>query len=139
MAITLGKREGVLAEMNVVPLIDVLLVLLIIFMVIAPISPAGLRAEVPMPATNAAPLGSPVVVQIKADGTVAVNQSDVAWDELGSRLGGIYSLRGEKVGFVRGESKTQFADVARAIGVMREAGITDVGLLSAGETARSTN
>ncbi len=54
MAMTVGEVHGVVAEMNVVPLIDVLLVLLIIFMVIAPISPAGLRAQVPMAAMNAA-------------------------------------------------------------------------------------
>jgi biopolymer transport protein ExbD len=136
MAMTVGKVQGAMAEMNVVPLIDVLLVLLIIFMVIAPISPAGLRAQVPMPAMNAMQIGTPVVVEISADGSVAVNQNHLSWDSLGTRLSEIYSQRAEKVGFVRGESKTQFADIARAISVMRQSGITDVGLLAAGTTEK---
>ncbi len=132
MAMTIGKLNGAFAEINVVPLIDVLLVLLIIFLVISPMSPAGLQAKVPVSSNDTEIAGSPVVVQINADGSVAVNRNRLSWESLGSKLSEIYSQRGEKVGFVRGESKTQFADVARAIGVMRQSGITDVGLLAAG-------
>lgn len=141
MAMNIGeKREGAMAEMNVVPLIDVLLVLLIIFMVIAPVNPAGLRAAVPQPAGPADDVAalSPVVVQVTADGAVKVNQQDVDWSSLGARLNTIFERRAQKTAFIQGESMAEFSDVARALNVMYAAGIEDVGLLP-GAPAGKTN
>lgn len=141
MAMNVGERhEGAMADMNVVPLIDVLLVLLIIFMVIAPIAPAGLHAAIPQPpAPTSAGDTTAVVVEITAQGTVTVNQQSVSWDGLAAQLDSIFERRAEKVAFVQGESGTQFADVARALDVMHASGINEVGLLSSKQAAQKSN
>jgi biopolymer transport protein TolR len=136
MGIDVGEKKGVMADMNVVPLIDILLVLLIIFMVITPTTPKGLDAQVPQPAPPNAPQNKEieqktVVVQVGADGSVKINQEDATWDSLGPRLEEIFKQRAEKVAFVKGDDKVLFAEVARAIDIMRGAGIEKVGLITA--------
>jgi biopolymer transport protein ExbD len=136
MGIAVGEKKGVMADMNVVPLIDILLVLLIIFMVITPTTPKGLDAQVPQPAPPNAPQNKEieqktVVVQVGADGSVKINQEDATWDSLGPRLEEIFKQRAEKVAFVKGDDKVLFAEVARAIDIMRGAGIDKVGLITA--------
>jgi biopolymer transport protein TolR len=122
------NKRGVLAEMNVVPLIDVLLVLLIIFMAIAPTISMGLKAVVPQP--GPAGDGNPIVVQVFADGGLKINGEQSSWDTLGSRMQSIFQLRAEKVAFVKGDAKVNFSEVARAIDVIRTAGVEHVGLLT---------
>jgi biopolymer transport protein ExbD len=124
-----GKAGGTVADMNIVPLIDVLLVLLIIFMVITPMTPNGLSAQVPQPAVGAGH-DSPVVVQVAADGALRINGEESSWDGLGTRLRMIFSRRAEKEAFVTGENGVAFSEVARAIDVMTSAGIQRVGLLT---------
>jgi biopolymer transport protein TolR len=124
-----GSKLGSMAEPNVVPLIDVLLVLIIIFMVIAPVTPQGLTAEIPQPDRSRARDTSPIVVQVESGGTVWINHDQTDWDHLGSRLGAIYKQRAEKVAFVRGDDGVDFSQVARAIDIMRGAGIDTVGLM----------
>jgi len=124
-----GSKSGSMAEPNVVPLIDVLLVLIIIFMVIAPVTPQGLTAEIPQPDRSRADDTSPIVVQVESGGTVWINHDQTDWDHLGSRLGAIYKQRAEKVAFVRGDDGVDFSQVARAIDIMRGAGIDTVGLM----------
>ncbi len=136
MGIDIGEKKGVMADMNVVPLIDILLVLLIIFMVITPTTPKGLDAQVPQPAPPNAPQNKEieqktVVVQVGADGSVKINQEDASWETLGPRLEEIFKQRAEKVAFVKGDDKVLFAEVARAIDIMRSAGIEKVGLITA--------
>jgi biopolymer transport protein TolR len=121
-----GSKSGSMAEPNVVPLIDVLLVLIIIFMVI---TPQGLTAEIPQPDRSSARDTSPIVVQVESGGTVWINHDQTDWDHLGSRLGAIYKQRAEKVAFVRGDDGVDFSQVARAIDIMRGAGIDTVGLM----------
>jgi len=125
-----------MAEMNVVPLIDILLVLLIIFMVITPIVPKGLEALVPQPSPNQQQptpeiLQKTVVVQVSLGGKLKINQEDHSWETLGPRLEFIFKDRAEKVAFVKGDDAVMFADVARAIDIMRGAGIDKVGLITA--------
>ncbi|MGA7916375.1 MAG: biopolymer transporter ExbD [Candidatus Acidiferrales bacterium] len=134
MGLSVGGGKGSMSEPNIVPLIDVLLVLIIIFMVITPMTPQGMPALVPQPATNVPLAVEPsqaVIVQVTADGKVKINQDDVTWDGLGPRLDDIFKLRAEKAAFVKGDDSVAFMQVARAIDIMRGSGINDVGLITA--------
>ena len=122
------NKGGAVAEMNVVPLIDVLLVLLIIFMAITPLTPMGLKAVVPQPGPAAHV--EPIVVQVFAGGGLKINGEASSWETLGSRMQTIIRLRAEKVAFVKGDAKVDFSDVARAIDAIRTAGVEHVGLLT---------
>lgn len=133
MSMLLGDRKSIIAEMNVVPLIDILLVLLIIFMVIAPTMPNSLKAVIPQPVLlSVHPLGPQdvVVVQVLSGGGLKINQEGATRDDLGRRLHAIFKERAQRVAFVRGDDGAPFAQVARAIGVMRGSDIEQVGLLS---------
>jgi biopolymer transport protein TolR len=90
-----GSKRGIMSEMNVVPLIDVLLVLLVIFMII-PHKQLGLKAEIPQPAAPAAkePMPELVVVQVFADGSLKINQQAVQWASLRDRLCDVFRMRG---------------------------------------------
>jgi biopolymer transport protein TolR len=144
MGMSIGKQTGTLAEMNIVPLIDILLVLLIIFMVITPLTPKGLQVLVPQPQHRevAPPERTAIVVQVLADrqahqAALKINDENVTWEALGSRMDQIFKARAEKVAFVAGGNDVMFMDVARAVDIMRGAGIDKVGLVTAKlETAR---
>jgi len=127
-----GSRGGAFAEMNVVPLIDILLVLLVIFMII-PHQQKGLEAMVPQPPTTA-PAPRPetvIVVQVRASGDLRINEEPVGWDQLGTRLEAIFKERATKVAFIRGEAPVEFAQVARVVDILHGSGI-GVGLLTPG-------
>jgi len=135
MGMTVGTKGSAIAEMNVVPLIDILLVLLIIFMAITPTISMGLNALVPQPAPpnqkNEQELqAKTIVVQVFKDGTVKINEENSSWDRLGARLDEIFKQRAEKIAFVKGDETITFDQVARAIDIMRVAGIDKVGLLT---------
>lgn len=136
MGMAVGARKGVVSDMNVVPLIDILLVLIIIFMVITPTIPKGLDTLVPQPAPpnakeDPALLAKTIVVQVTAGGKVMINQDETNWDQLGPRLEDIFKQRAEKVAFVKGDDSVDFAEVARAIDIMRANGVDKVGLITA--------
>ncbi|MGA7920321.1 MAG: biopolymer transporter ExbD [Candidatus Acidiferrales bacterium] len=136
MGMAVGSNKGSISEPNIVPLIDVLLVLIIIFMVITPTTPQGLDALVPQPTPpnqkeNQELLDKTIVVQVTSNGKVMINQDDISWDDLGPRLEDIFKQRAEKVAFVKGDDNVEFANVARAIDIMRGAGIDSVGLITA--------
>ena len=136
MGMAVGGSKGVVSDMNVVPLIDILLVLIIIFMVITPTTPHGLDALVPQPAPpnqkeDPALLAKTIVVVVGANGKVMINQDETTWEQLGPRLEDIFKQRAEKVAFVKGDDSVDFAEVARAIDIMRANGIDKVGLITA--------
>jgi len=131
MGMMLNGKGGAFAEMNVVPLIDILLVLLVIFMII-PHHQYGLEAQIPQPADPpAARQVEPevIVVQVLMDGSLKINQEPVTWEALQPRLQEIYRERVNKVAFVRGDEPLEFQVVARVIDVMHGSGIS-VGLLT---------
>ena len=135
MGMQVGTSKGAMAEMNVVPLIDILLVLLIIFMVINPNKPKGLDALVPQPAPpnaqqNEAISEKLVVVQVGNDGSLKINQEASNWDTLEARLTEIFKTRAERVAFIKGEDNVPFENVARAIDIMHAANIDHVGLMA---------
>jgi biopolymer transport protein ExbD len=132
------NKGGAIAEMNVVPLIDILLVLLIIFMVITPLTPKGLDTLVPQPNPNQQQNqeleNKTVVVQVLMQGNkvgLKINQEDATWNTLEPRLEEIFKERADKIAFVKGDNDVLFQEVARAIDVMRSAGIDKVGLITA--------
>jgi biopolymer transport protein TolR len=129
MGMLVGGKRGTITEMNVVPLIDILLVLLVIFMVIP--HTRGLKAEIPQP-TDTVVVEPPsiIVVQVLADGTLRINQEPVAWDSLQSRLEEVFKLRADHTAFIRGDASVEFSVVARVIDVMNTAGIAPIGLLT---------
>jgi len=136
MGMDVGSKKGAMASMNVVPLIDILLVLLIIFMVITPLTPKGLEALVPQPAppnqkNQDQVQAKTIVVQVLDNDKLKINEDDATWDSLGPRLNDIFKLRAEKVAFVKGDDTVPFADVAKAIDIMRVSGIDKVGLITA--------
>ena len=134
MGIDVAAKGSSKATMNVVPLIDILLVLIIIFMVITPLTPKGLTALIPQPAktdtTNSVPIKT-IVVQLFDTGKLKINEEDATWDSLGVRLSDVFKERAEKVAFVQGEDGVRFFDVARAIDIMRGSGSEKVGLMTA--------
>jgi len=139
MGMAVGPSGGQNANINVTPLIDVLLVLLIIFMVITPLTPKGLDALVPQPPPPNAPKNQTpdrtIVVQLIDRGAgepgLKINQEDATWDNLEGRLADIYKTRAEKVMFVKGDDNIPFADVAQVIDIAHAAGVDKVGLITA--------
>jgi len=129
-----GRRNGPVSEPNIVPLIDVLLVLIIIFMVITPKLPAGLPTLIPQrapPSKPETPEPNVIVVQVTQGGNLMINQEQSDWNTLGTRLSDIFNERADKTAFIEGADNVPFEEVARAIDIMREAGIEHVGLITA--------
>lgn len=132
MGMDVGFKGSSMATMNVVPLIDILLVLIIIFMVITPLAPKGLSAQIPQPdKPNPVPFVKTIVVQVLDTEKLKINDEEATWDSLGMRLSDVFKDRAEKVAFVQGEDSVRFFDVARAIDIMRSSGVEKVGLMTA--------
>ena len=134
-----GGPGGLSSDINVTPLIDVLLVLLIIFMVIVPVVPKGLNALVPQPPKNPQqqqPNDRTIVVQVLggANGlpSYKINQDDVAASDLLTRLTAIFATRAEpeRVMFIKGDPNLNFAAVANVLDIGTSAGAEHVGLIT---------
>jgi biopolymer transport protein ExbD len=131
-----GGTNTAVSEINVTPLIDVLLVLLIIFMVIVPVTPKGLEALVPQPPKNKAPdvpNDRTIVVQVQAGGSLPVykiNDQQFAKSDIAPELTKIFQTRQEKVMFVKGDKDLDFGSVAEVIGFGHAADVTNIGIIT---------
>ena len=132
---TTTERKGICSEINVTPMIDVLLVLLIIFMVIVPAVPRGESARVPAPHHNQLrPDPDTVVLEVLRDNAgkldFKINQQFVARENLQARLASIYANRAERVLFLKGDDQLSFMQVAEVIDIGHAAGVDRVGLMT---------
>ena len=135
MAMAVGGKGTSMCDINMTPMIDVLLVLLIIFMVITPLPPHGLDALAPQPPPPNQPPPPPdqdrtVVIVIDKDKSMKLNQDPIAENRLQDRLNEIFKTRAEHIVFVKGDPALDFEVVARAIDIAKGAGLDKIGLIT---------
>ena len=119
------------AEINMTPMIDVLLVLIIIFMVITPLTPTGLHSLVPQrPDASQHESSSDIVATVERDGSIRLNAERIELLALQERLSRIYRARGDTVLFVRGDQGLEFRQIAAVIDITKGAGLQRVALMT---------
>ena len=133
MAMSMGSGGGPKSDINMTPMIDVLLVLIIIFMVITPLTPKGLEALIPQPPKKDEPVTPAdertIVVTINKDHSMLVNTEPIEEPALGKRLEDIFKTRAERIMFVKGDPDIEYRWVAEVIDIAHGAGIDKVGLM----------
>ena len=131
MAMSGGGSNTLTNEINVTPMIDVLLVLLIIFMMVIPMSRKAIDLQLPDPTPDDSPAGPPpsqIVLEVLPGNTFKINSQPVAKAELGKRLKEIYDPRPDKIIFVKGDPTVKYSDVISAMDVARGAGVKVIGM-----------
>ncbi|MDX1623716.1 MAG: biopolymer transporter ExbD [Gemmatimonadota bacterium] len=129
MASPLRREHGLMAEINVTSLVDVTIVLLIMFMIIAPISQGGIEVRVPRAETAPLPSSEAILVSMDEEGKVFVDRTEVRPEAAGEVLEQIRSSRGLSRVYVRADESVAYGRVARLMASIREAGFENVGLV----------
>lgn len=126
------RRARPMSEINVTPFVDVMLVLLIIFMVAAPLTTVGVPVELPETAAQSLPSEQeePLTVTLTAEGLTTIQTTEVADDEIIPRLQAILSERASNKVFLRADGAIPYARVVQVMGALNAAGITDIGLVT---------
>ncbi len=130
MSMSTGEGGGLTNEINVTPMIDVLLVLLIIFMLVVPMSRKAIDLQIPDPndqTVSATPPPAQIVLEVGPGGVFSVNKEVIPKERLLARLKEIYDPRPEKIIFVKGDPKVKYEDVIWAMDVSRGAGVKVIG------------
>ncbi|PTV93872.1 cell division and transport-associated protein TolR [Rhodobacter aestuarii] len=125
-------KHSVMAEINVTPMVDVMLVLLIIFMVAAPMMTVGVPLELPKTAAKAVPTEQeePLAVSLQLDGTVSLMNSDVPEEELVDRLRAIAAERDSTKVYLRADGGIDYARVVQVMGALNAGGFNDIILVT---------
>ncbi|MEZ5716854.1 MAG: protein TolR [Paracoccaceae bacterium] len=127
-----GGRAVPMSEINVTPFVDVMLVLLIIFMVAAPLMTVGVPVELPKTAANALPSEAeePLTVTVTKDGVVMLQKTEVPRDQLLSKLRAIAAERASDRVFLRADGAVPYADVVQVMGALNRGGFSNIGLVT---------
>ena len=126
-----ANRRAAMSDINVTPMVDVMLVLLVIFMVAAPLMTVGV--EVDLPETSAAPMtgqDEPLVVSVSAEGSIYIMDSEIAQDTLTEKLAAITENKADTRIFVRGDKSIDYGRVMQVMGLIKDAGFTKVALIA---------
>jgi len=126
-----GRKKAIISEINITPMVDVMLVLLIIFMVAAPMMTAGVPIDLPQSAAGDMPnQADPVTVAVTPEGVIYVNEDVVAETDLTSTLTAMGVVGAEDRIFLRGDTTADYGSVMRVMGILSAAGYTKIGLIT---------
>jgi biopolymer transport protein TolR len=136
-----GRRANVMAEINITPFVDVMLVLLIIFMVAAPLMTVGVPVELPKTTANALPSDEeePLTVTITADGLITIQNTETSREELVAKLQAIAAERTSDRIFLRADGANDWNTVAEIMGALNSGGFSNIGLVTDIATPSASN